>query len=83
MIPWGRSRVSTRNDLETAGQIEALLDAAGELDGEARGAAKEWAGDGSQEVSLLDLPRWPLLAMLEVVRLGAGNIFREEPDDDA
>jgi hypothetical protein len=40
-------------------------------------AAKEWLGDSSTEVLLADVDRWPLLAVLEVVRAGAGNIFPE------
>jgi hypothetical protein len=46
----------------------------------ARQAAREWVGSEAQELSapgLLDVPRDQLCALLEVVRVGAGNIFRE------
>jgi hypothetical protein len=43
---------------------------------EARRAARDWVGVGARELSagLMDVPRWQLLALLEVVRLGAGNV---------
>jgi hypothetical protein len=40
-------------------------------------AAKEWVGGSSTEVLLADVDRWPLLAVFEVVRAGAGSIFPE------
>jgi hypothetical protein len=46
---------------------------------EARRAASEWVGTDARELSagLMEAPRWQLLALLEVVRAGAGNVFPE------
>jgi hypothetical protein len=40
-------------------------------------AAKEWLGDSSTEVLLAEVDRWPLLAVLDAVRVGTVSIFRE------
>jgi hypothetical protein len=45
---------------------------------EAQEAAKDFLGGEGKETSLGDLDRWPLLAVLTVVRAGPGNVFPEE-----
>jgi hypothetical protein len=41
---------------------------------EARAAAAEWA-DTHREMSAIEIPRWPLIAILGAVRRGSGHVF--------